>query len=539
MDMAFSMSASKPFESIPVARKAVPSRKPVAQSSKLPASSVSSVQPTPTVEQPQAAAEITTQIVKTSQAALVLSSTHSDVGELPQHFPPSPVNPTGQGLPPGWASAYNPDGRIFYLNHITKTSSWDKPESIPKPLPPGWEGRTTPYGKVYYFHVTSQLTTWDRPFNPEPIPIPEAPCKAVHPIVLEHQLSSASTDSTFDQQPTSPLSPGIEWESTDYTSARSSRRKSTFSLSSLGSASSKTMSMIKLPPSASSNAMVKGTVKGTKSAAKLGMKGVKVTGKAIKDNRKVIGLTLKVANLVLKNTTGIDMGGLDGFLEGGGDVGEVEIEGGCEDVDLEEGDEYGEVEEQEEMIDEFSTVDCGTVDGVYVDGATIEDFGSQDMQVSEVMTEITQSTIITEETCTSSVVPIDLADAGLLGEDFIAEETTIEQVTIVEQTTCQETTIVETEMSSATGQETTTAVVSTEVDTFEVTTIDETATTEIVPNTPPPFEPSFDGPVDSIDFQTGPLVPMDSLVFAPVLAGPMMVEPPAESNGVIFAPTYV
>lgn len=386
MDMALSMSAPKPFESIPVARKAVPSRKPVAQSSKLPASSVSSVQPTLTVEQPQVAAEITTQIVKTSQAALVLSSTHSDVGELPQHFPPSPVNPTGEELPPGWGSAYDPDGRIFYLNHITKTSSWDKPESIPKPLPPGWEGRTTPDGKVYYFHVTSQLTTWDRPFEPEPIRMPETPCKSVQAVVLERQISSASTDSTSDQQPISPLSPGIEWESADYNSSRSCRRKSTFSLSSLGSASSKTMSKIKLSPSASSNAMVKGTVKGTKSAAKLGMKGVKVTGKAIKDNRKVIGLTLKVANLVLKNTTGIDIGGLEGFLEGGGDVGEIEIEGGCEDVELDEGDEDGEVEEQEGMAVGFSAVDCGTIDEVNVDGAAMEDFGFQNMQSSEVTT---------------------------------------------------------------------------------------------------------------------------------------------------------
>ncbi|PVH79886.1 hypothetical protein DL98DRAFT_394882, partial [Cadophora sp. DSE1049] len=62
-----------------------------------------------------------------------------------------------------WTSAYDPDGRIFYMNHITKTSSWDRPRSKPTPLPSGWEERTTPDGKVYYYQLTSQLTTWERP----------------------------------------------------------------------------------------------------------------------------------------------------------------------------------------------------------------------------------------------------------------------------------------------------------------------------------------------------------------------------------------
>nr|1YMZ_A Chain A, CC45 [synthetic construct] len=31
------------------------------------------------------------------------------------------------------------------------------------PLPPGWERRTDVEGKVYYFNVRTLTTTWERP----------------------------------------------------------------------------------------------------------------------------------------------------------------------------------------------------------------------------------------------------------------------------------------------------------------------------------------------------------------------------------------
>ncbi|KAH7323502.1 hypothetical protein BKA65DRAFT_510939, partial [Rhexocercosporidium sp. MPI-PUGE-AT-0058] len=304
-------SVPKPIGRAPVARKAVPTRKPVGQGPISPTTQV------PRTTQSVAASPPPVSIIKevkqeSAAPTKPFASNQNDVRRSEYSIVNQPRQNTRE-LAPGWTSAYDPDGRIFYMNHITRTSSWARPEIKPSVLPSGWEERTTPDGKIYYFNQSSQLTTWERPVASisEPGYFPEISPKFIQPLVLERQLSSASSNSTFSQQPISPLSPGIEWETPEYNSnnVRSSRRRSNFSLSSLSSASSKQMSKIKLPPSAASNAMVKGTVKGTKSAAKLGMKGARVTGRVIRDNRKVIGLGLKVANLVLKNTTGVDFGG--------------------------------------------------------------------------------------------------------------------------------------------------------------------------------------------------------------------------------------
>ena len=32
-----------------------------------------------------------------------------------------------EGLPPGWEAAMMPTGRIYYLNHNTQTTTWEKP----------------------------------------------------------------------------------------------------------------------------------------------------------------------------------------------------------------------------------------------------------------------------------------------------------------------------------------------------------------------------------------------------------------------------
>ncbi|KAH6707897.1 hypothetical protein BKA61DRAFT_739150 [Leptodontidium sp. MPI-SDFR-AT-0119] len=591
LNLVIPTSAPKPIQRIPVARKAVPTRKPVGQGTASPTTQVPATKPVAT-SPPSAAVNNET---KTKSLVLIQSVAPTQNVVPRSEFPfGNPATQNTDELPPGWTSAFDPDGRIFYMNHTTRTSSWSRPEIKPSVLPPGWEERTTPDGKVYYFNSVNQLTTWERPSAslPGPAYLPEISPKSIQPVVLERQLSSASSDSTFEQQPISPLSPGIEWETPEY-SSRSSRRRSNFSLSSLSSASSKTMSRMKLPPSASSNAMVKGTVKGTKSAAKLGLKGAKITGRAIKDNRKVIGLTLKVANLVLKNTTGIDMGGLEGMLEGGG--GGVEDLGGCEDFEGgEDGEGDGEVEEEgdEEVVVEFGSVDYVAEEVTCFDGAVVEDPGCQDLQSSEVVTETTQSTTVTEETYTAEAVQIESTDTGCVAEDAatqetvteqvvfdeqttfqetvvmeeltveqqaaysgafsgesmwvqedmvqdtIFQETSIEQTTTIQETTIQETTVVETGTSCNGAQEETITVVTTEVDCVEVTTTTETMTETVVVDSPP-VQPPINEPVAPVIMPPPPPEPMEPFVFAPILAGPMMVEPPAESNGVIFAPTYV
>ena len=37
------------------------------------------------------------------------------------------VNQVSEALPDGWSAAYTPDGKVYYQNHITQHTQWDKP----------------------------------------------------------------------------------------------------------------------------------------------------------------------------------------------------------------------------------------------------------------------------------------------------------------------------------------------------------------------------------------------------------------------------
>lgn len=62
-------------------------------------------------------------------------------------------------LPPGWEMRYDTYGRRYYVDHNTRSTSWERPQ----PLPPGWEMRRDPRGRVYYVDHNSRTTTWQRP----------------------------------------------------------------------------------------------------------------------------------------------------------------------------------------------------------------------------------------------------------------------------------------------------------------------------------------------------------------------------------------
>eukprot|EP00752_Nemacystus_decipiens_P006030 g5445.t1 len=65
-------------------------------------------------------------------------------------------------LPPGWGSQVH-DGRVLYVDHINKVTTYEKPTA---PLPPGWTAKATSSGKVYYENHITKSTTWDRPVAP-------------------------------------------------------------------------------------------------------------------------------------------------------------------------------------------------------------------------------------------------------------------------------------------------------------------------------------------------------------------------------------
>lgn len=62
-------------------------------------------------------------------------------------------------LPTGWEMRYDVFGRRYYVDHNTRSTSWERPQ----PLPPGWEMRRDPRGRNYYVDHNTRTTTWQRP----------------------------------------------------------------------------------------------------------------------------------------------------------------------------------------------------------------------------------------------------------------------------------------------------------------------------------------------------------------------------------------
>ncbi|KAL8658219.1 MAG: hypothetical protein Q9202_007616 [Teloschistes flavicans] len=79
------------------------------------------------------------------------------------------------GLPEGWEEKQTPEGRTYYIDHHSKTSTWDPPcssgakrsstkesQAVLECLPAGWEEREE-NGKRYYIDHNSRTTSWVRP----------------------------------------------------------------------------------------------------------------------------------------------------------------------------------------------------------------------------------------------------------------------------------------------------------------------------------------------------------------------------------------
>ncbi|KAL7274416.1 hypothetical protein RUND412_002691 [Rhizina undulata] len=94
---------------------------------------------------------------------------------------------TGE-LPPGWEQRHTPEGRSYFVDHNTRTTTWVDPrrqqyirmygnnaggQSIQQqpvsqlgPLPSGWEMRLTNTARVYFVDHNTKTTTWDDPRLP-------------------------------------------------------------------------------------------------------------------------------------------------------------------------------------------------------------------------------------------------------------------------------------------------------------------------------------------------------------------------------------
>ncbi|XP_053304152.1 E3 ubiquitin-protein ligase NEDD4-like isoform X2 [Spea bombifrons] len=103
----------------------------------------------------------------------------------PQSPQPSPYNspkPQHKGaqsfLPPGWEMRIAPNGRPFFIDHNSKTTTWEDPRlKFPVhmrtkaslnpndlgPLPPGWEERIHLDGRTFYIDHNNKITQWEDP----------------------------------------------------------------------------------------------------------------------------------------------------------------------------------------------------------------------------------------------------------------------------------------------------------------------------------------------------------------------------------------
>lgn len=140
-----------------------PLRPPPPSPQKPPSSTASSTGSTPTHMSGDPSPETSPHVCVNGEPANQVSNSGSSSGSgqvLRVSPTPPRVSPINNGpLPPGWEQRVDQNGRFYFVDHIEKRTTWERPE----PLPPGWERRLDPMGRVYYVDHISRTTTWQRP----------------------------------------------------------------------------------------------------------------------------------------------------------------------------------------------------------------------------------------------------------------------------------------------------------------------------------------------------------------------------------------
>jgi len=98
-----------------------------------------------------AEASTSQQVATTSTTSARTSASNASRAETSSVLP-SP-------LPAGWEIRLDRMGRVYYVDHNTKSTTWERPE----PLPMGWERRVDNRDRVYYVDHNTRTTTWQRP----------------------------------------------------------------------------------------------------------------------------------------------------------------------------------------------------------------------------------------------------------------------------------------------------------------------------------------------------------------------------------------
>ena len=75
--------------------------------------------------------------------------------------PEKASGPHLESMPPGWESRLADDGKVYFIDHNRRTTSWFDPRSVL--LPNGWEKGQTEAGETYFIDHNTKTTTWEDP----------------------------------------------------------------------------------------------------------------------------------------------------------------------------------------------------------------------------------------------------------------------------------------------------------------------------------------------------------------------------------------
>lgn len=111
-----------------------------------------------------------------SASAVAATATATNSSSRPASNTTNNKNVLNPPLPPGWDFSYSDKGRMFFIDHANKTTSWidprtSKPSVIPNldfenrigALPSGWEERRHHDGRIFYIDHIRRQTQWEDP----------------------------------------------------------------------------------------------------------------------------------------------------------------------------------------------------------------------------------------------------------------------------------------------------------------------------------------------------------------------------------------
>ncbi|XP_017468072.1 PREDICTED: E3 ubiquitin-protein ligase Nedd-4 isoform X3 [Rhagoletis zephyria] len=103
---------------------------------------------------------------------------HISVDESDSGRPPATPRSDEDALPPNWSMQVAPNGRTFFIDHAARRTTWIDPRNgraspMPNqtrrveddlgPLPEGWEERVHTDGRVFYIDHNTRTTQWEDP----------------------------------------------------------------------------------------------------------------------------------------------------------------------------------------------------------------------------------------------------------------------------------------------------------------------------------------------------------------------------------------